>query len=204
MQVDYGCVLGLQLVVRAGLIFDGHATARQQHKHEPGFGREDQLAVSSAARCVAGLQMHELVQPSGWILAQRQQAQQAMIQKHPDVANIVQDPEFQQWIGASKVRTRLFQAAEAYDVEAADEILSTFKELRQVKQQREVRQTSEAEVKARETALRSASVETGGSGETTRKVYRRADLIRLRMRDPAKYDSMSDEIMAAYAEGRVK
>jgi hypothetical protein len=30
------------------------------------------LAVSSAARCAAGLQMHELVQPGGWILTQRQ------------------------------------------------------------------------------------------------------------------------------------
>jgi len=47
-------------------------------------------------------------------------------------------------------------------------------------------------------------VDTGGSGETTRKVYRRADLIRLKMRDPGKYDAMSDEIMAAYSEGRVK
>lgn len=138
------------------------------------------------------------------IQSQRQQAQQAMMQKHPDVANVVQDPEFQQWISASKVRTKLFQQAEAYDVDAADEILSTYKELRVAKQQFAARQTSEADTKARDTALRSAAVETGGSGESTRKVYRRADLIRLKMTDPAKYESMNDEILTAYAEGRVK
>jgi hypothetical protein len=35
-------------------------------------------------------------------------------------------------------------------------------------------------------------------------VYRRADLIKLRMTDPDRYMQLSDEIMQAYAEGRVK
>ena len=43
-----------------------------------------------------------------------------------------------------------------------------------------------------------------GTGESGKRVYRRADLIRLKMQDPARYDALSDEIMAAYAEGRVK
>jgi hypothetical protein len=56
----------------------------------------------------------------------------------------------------------------------------------------------------RNQAMQSAAVDTGGSGETTRKVYRRADLIRLKMTDPARYESMNDEILQAYSEGRVK
>lgn len=128
------------------------------------------------------------------------QAKQALVNKHPDFSNIVQDSEFAQWVGASKVRSRLFQAAEAYDVEAADELLSTFKELRSMKQA----QTAKVDTKARDAALKSAAVETGGSGESSKKVYRRADLIRLKMNNPSKYEDMSDEIMRAYQEGRVR
>ena len=116
---------------------------------------------------------------------QADHARQRLNQMHPDVANIVQDSGFQDWIKASKVRTKLFQDAEAYDV---------------VKQQ----QVAKVDTTARDQSLKAASVDTGGSGETTRKVYRRADLIRLKMRDPSKYESMSDEIMTAYSEGRVK
>jgi hypothetical protein len=47
-------------------------------------------------------------------------------------------------------------------------------------------------------------VDTGGSGEATKKIYRRADLIRLKMTDPDRYESLQPEIMRAYTEGRVK
>jgi len=52
--------------------------------------------------------------------------------------------------------------------------------------------------------LKSVAVDTGSPAPTSRKTYRRADLINLRLRDPARYEAMQDEIMAAYAEGRVK
>jgi hypothetical protein len=47
-------------------------------------------------------------------------------------------------------------------------------------------------------------VDTGGTGEATKRIYRRADLIRLKMNDPARYEALQPEIMAAYQEGRVK
>ena len=44
-----------------------------------------------------------------------------------------------------------------------------------------------------------------GSAEGSRKkVYRRADIIKLIKTDPERYQSLSDEILKAYAEGRVK
>ena len=133
------------------------------------------------------------------ISVQRQQAQQTMIQKHPDAPTIVNDPEFQNWVKSSKVRGRLFQQADAeYDFEAADELLSTFKELRQVK----VKRDDSVNDESRKQALKSASVDTGGSGESTKKIYRRADLIRLKISNPSKYEAMQDDIMAAYAEDR--
>lgn len=137
------------------------------------------------------------------INAQRQMAQQQMVQKHPDMSAVVADPEFQTWVKSSKIRTQLFQQADAYDVDAADELLSTFKELKGKNKPVQVTQSPEEKV-AREKTLRSASVETGGSGESGRKVFRRADLIRLNINDPARYEAMQDEIMAAYREGRVK
>jgi hypothetical protein len=131
---------------------------------------------------------------------QAEQSRQRLMQIHPDVQQIVGDAGFQEWVKASRVRTQLFQQADNYDVDAAHELLSTYKELRGVRQ----RVVSEAENTARDKALKAAAVDSGGSGESSQKIYRRADLIRLKMRDPAKYEARSDEIMAAYASGRVK
>ena len=131
---------------------------------------------------------------------QAEQSKQRLAQMHPDVQQIVGDSGFQEWVKASKVRTQLFQQADNYDFDAANELLSTYKELRQVRQK-----TVEAvDNTARDKLLKAVSVDTGGSGESSQKVFRRADLIRLKMRDPAKYEAMSDEIMAAYQSGRVK
>lgn len=132
--------------------------------------------------------------------AQRQFALQSLAQKHPDFVQVNQDSEFQDWIAKSKVRTNLYQAAQNYDFDAGDELLSTFKELRTVKQQ----QVTQVDTKARDRALSAAAVDTGGTSEVSRKIYRSADLIRLNMQDPDRYQAMGDEILKAYAEGRVR
>jgi hypothetical protein len=130
---------------------------------------------------------------------------QQLAAKHPDFGTIAQDAGFQDWVKSSKVRMGLFAKADAeYDFESADELLSTYKEIKQIKQQQQTQATEKVESKAQEQAMRAATVDVGGTGEVSRKVYRRADLIKLRMTDPDRYDQMSEEIMAAYAEGRVK
>ena len=126
---------------------------------------------------------------------------QQLAAKHPDFGNIAQDSGFQEWVKSSKVRLGLYAKADAeFDFEAADELLSTYKELKQVRSS--VAKTNGDAQKAQ--ALKAAAVDTSGSGETTKKVYRRADLIRLKMTDPDRYDQLQPEIMAAYSEGRVK
>lgn len=132
--------------------------------------------------------------------AQMEQSKLKLNQLHPDVGQITSDPEFRQWVQGSKVRQQLFQQADNYDIDAANELLSTFKELRQVRQ----KQVEAVDNTARDKALSAAAVDTGGSGESSKKVFRRADLIRLKMRDPNKYAAMQDEIMEAYSQGRVK
>jgi hypothetical protein len=132
---------------------------------------------------------------------QRQQAQQRLAQTHPDFVDVVKSGDFADWIKGSKVRTELFQRADRFDFDAANELLSTYKQLKSVKQKVDV---PAEEKEARTKAMQSVAVDTGGSGDTGKKVYRRADLIRLKLRDPSKYESMQDEIDLAYRQGRVK
>ena len=122
--------------------------------------------------------------------------------KHPDMQNILSDPKFAEWIKASKIRTQLFVAADQqYDSDAADELFSLWKERKTVAQQ-----TANVEKQARKQSLKAANTGNArGSAEGSRKkVYRRADIIKLMKNDPDRYQALSEEIMAAYAEGRVK
>jgi len=132
----------------------------------------------------------------------QQTAQTQLQQRHPDMQQILQDSKFVDWIKGSKIRTQLFaQADTQYDYEAADELFTTWKERQQV-----VGQTVANEKASRKTAVKNASAGNAkGSGEAaSRKVYRRSDIIKLMQTDPDRYLSLSDEIMQAYQEGRVR
>jgi hypothetical protein len=143
------------------------------------------------------------------ILAARQAAQEMkkmqiqhrLATEHPDFQQIVQDAGFAEWVKQSPVRLQLYSKADSeYDFDSANELLSTYKALKNIQQQKQVEQAK----KVTESSLKAAAVDTGGTGETSKRVYRRADLIRLRMTDPERYNALENEIMAAYAEGRVK
>lgn len=135
----------------------------------------------------------------------RLKAAQQIAAKHPDFSSIAQDSGFQDWVKASKVRMGLYSKADAeFDFEAADELLSTYKELKQIKASAATSAAKAASDDKTAQALKAAATDDGGSGEVSRKVYRRADLIRLKMTDPDRYEQLQPEIMAAYVEGRVK
>jgi len=131
----------------------------------------------------------------------RMQTQQKLTQEHPDYAQLVQDPEFAAWVKSSPVRVSLYAKADSeFDFDSANELLSTYKQIRGVK----TKQTEDAGEAVRKQNLKTAQVDVGGSGESSKRVYRRADLIRLKMTDPSRYEALSDEIMKAYSEGRVR
>jgi hypothetical protein len=131
----------------------------------------------------------------------KMQIQQKLAAEHPDFGQIVQDPDFANWVKSSPIRIGLYAKADGeFDYDSANELLSTYKQLRGVK----AKQTNEAGETQRKSNLKAATVDVGGSGESGKRVYRRADLIRLKMTDPNRYDALSDEIMQAYQEGRVK
>ena len=131
----------------------------------------------------------------------RMQIQQKLTQEHPDYSQVVNDSEFKNWVKSSPIRLGLYARADGeFDYDSANELLSTFKELRGVR----AKESGQADTAARAKTMKAAQVDVGGSGESSKRVYRRADLIRLKMTDPSRYESLNDEILAAYAEGRVR
>ena len=62
------------------------------------------------------------------------QTQQQLAVKHPDFTDVIRDGEFLEWVKASPIRLNMFALADSqYDFAAADELLSTFKQIRSVK-----------------------------------------------------------------------
>jgi len=123
---------------------------------------------------------------------------------HPDFMDVVGNSGFQKWVGESGIRTELFRRADAnYDFNAANELLGTWKQLSMIGKTKEV---NAQQKKSRQKAMRQTSSETRSSGDSVggKKMYRRSDLITLQRTDPSRYEALGDEIMAAYAEGRVK
>jgi hypothetical protein len=129
-------------------------------------------------------------------------AQSMLKEKHPDMAEILSDSAFASWVGESQFRTNLLQQADRnFDYEAADEIFSLWKDRKAL-----IGQTVNAEKSSRNASIKNAS--TGGASGTSetssKKIFRRADIIKLMKSDPDRYSALSDEIMLAYQEGRVK
>lgn len=129
-------------------------------------------------------------------------------QSFPDFQSTVQDPEFADWVKSSPVRLRLYAAADAeFDYDSAAELLSTWKYVKPAKPATEQIAEIAPEVKqAQKTAVKSATVDVGSTtgAAPSSKIYRRADLIRLNLEDPDRYEALQPEIMKAYQEGRVR
>lgn len=121
---------------------------------------------------------------------------------HPDFQQIVTDEKFAEWVAKSKVRTELYQRADQkFDFDAADELLTSWKERQNI-----VKETNDLQKDDRKRQLKSASTGSakGSAEKPSRKVYRRADIIKLMQTDPDRYMALAGEIRQAYAEGRVK
>lgn len=177
-------------------------TAPQQSSEEPeddvDWYLDPQKAVSKA------IENHPKIKEAEQVTSQMKQAKALsdLQAKHPDYNTVLGDPAFGEWVSKSKVRLQLFQQADqGYDVEAADELLTTWKERKQYTDQAVAQERTE-----RKQQVKSASTgAVAGSGEApSKKIYRRADIIKLMQTDPERYLAMADEIAAAYAERRVR
>ena len=132
----------------------------------------------------------------------QEQAKQELINKHPDAQEIIQTPEFINWVKSDDIRMELLtRADQQYDSKAADNLFSQWKQIKQSSQA-----AVQNEVEARKDTVKRAS--TGGAKGSTeapsKKIYRRADIIELMKTDPRRYQSMEPEIRKAYMEKRVR
>lgn len=176
-------------------------TVRQQQapvEEEVDFFSDPDKAINKA------IERHPKVKQAEHLAGQMKKAEALAIlkQTHPDFGEIVNDNNFAEWIGKSKVRQELFARADRYyDYDAANELLATWKERKQV-----VAQSQAVEQVQRKQAVKNASTGSSkGSGEpASKKTYRRSDIIELMQRDPDRYQALATEIMQAYAEGRVR
>lgn len=174
------------------------APVQQQEEDDTDFFVDPKTAVSRA------IENHPSIKEAEQATRQyKKQTALAQLQsKHPDMEAILKDAKFAEWIKGSNIRTQLFaQADRAYDYDAADELFSLWKERAAVAEQ-----TVAVEKQARKQQVKSASTGNArGTGQTQRKkIYRRADIIKLMKTDPDRYAALSEEIFQAYAEGRVK
>ena len=133
-----------------------------------------------------------------------QQKQQEVLSKisnaHPDYVDIIKDSSFAEWVNASPVRAELLQRADRYDFNAANELLSSWKERKDF-----VSKAQEVNEQDRKQQIKAAS--TGGKGSAeppSRKIYKRSDIVNLMIKDPERYKANVDEFDRAYREGRVK
>jgi hypothetical protein len=128
-------------------------------------------------------------------------SRKTMLDAHPDADALVVSPDFQAWIGESQLRKRILQDAHvSSDAVAASELLDMYKSTRKAATDNAV---DERNAIAKDT-LKKATVETGKRSTSTKPVFKRTELIHLKITDPARYESMSDIINLAYAEKRVK
>ena len=124
-------------------------------------------------------------------------------QRHPDLKEVVGSDEFGQWIKSSPSRLRRYQYADqSGDIDEADDLITTWKQLNKT-----VATAKAAEKTAQKKAVRAAAV--GGprgnaDAASSKRVYRRADIRQLMQTNPQRYEDLQPEIMAAYAEGRVR
>lgn len=165
----------------------------QEESTEEDFWENPQKAIQDA--------VDQRLKPVEEQLTQKQQeeAKQRLFQAHPDAMEVVQNSEFQNWLGQNPMLHRQFQEADQKaDADAASEILSIYKQMNP-KQEKAEEPSHDSQ------SLKDASVESSKSEKTNKKkVFRRVDLMQLRRENPQKYKQLWPEIVKAYEEGRVK
>ena len=167
---------------------------------------EDQFYSDPAEAVNKAIENHpELIEARQERKIQQQQHQVGVLEKaYPDWQERVATKEFQDWVGASEIRTEMFKKADSdYRPDYAIELFDMFDKVNMIDKTKEVQK---AESQKRDKALKATTTETRSTSDTLggKKVYRRSDLINLQVTDPSRYASLADEIQLAYTEGRVK
>lgn len=119
--------------------------------------------------------------------------------KFPGFRELGQDESFVNWAQSTPYRQRLASRADGMDLDAAEELLTSWEESRQA-----AGQAHSAATQKRANDLKAASMEKGSAGGGRKQYFSRTELIDLKINNPTKYQAMLPEIKAAYIEGRVR
>lgn len=180
-------------------------SAQNSPTPEPEAVEEVDFFADPSAAVARAIENHPTVKQAQAVAAEmgKSQALAQLQAAHPDMKEVITDAGFKDWVGQSPYRQQMYQQADQqYDFGAANELLTLYKERKGV-----VAKTAEVEKVAQKQAVKQASTGSSRSaaqGRSPKKTYRRADIIELMKTNPKRYDALSDEIMQAYAEGRVK
>lgn len=130
-----------------------------------------------------------------------EQSRRQLLETHPDADDIVASAAFMSWAQERPSRMSLLQQAHVNgDADVASDLIDMYKATKMAANE-EAQVEQKAKAKA---SLKKAAVEEGGRKVERKKVYKRSELIELKVRDPQRYAEMAPEINRAYAEGRVK
>ncbi len=186
--------------------FDEYVQTSIQSQQPAAEPEEEVDFFADPARAVAkAIENHPTLKQAQAVAAEmaKSQALAKLKTSHPDMDTVLKDEGFREWVGSSEIRKGLYEQADTnYDFAAADELLTLYKERQGV-----VAQTAKVEKQHQKNEVKKASTGTARSnpeGSTSRKVYRRRDIIELMNSDPKRYEALMPEIMKAYSEGRVK
>lgn len=127
-------------------------------------------------------------------------------QKHPSYRETMSDQSFLDWVQKSPLRSRLAYGATQGDFAAADELFSLYQEAQGSGQQ------EENPAPTRNEQARRASLARPGGSSAARVVnatqgkpmWSRDKLMEMRLNNPDEFERLQPQILAAYAEGRVR
>ena len=177
----------------------------QAQQSAPEVVEEVDFFADPNAAMAKAIENHPTLKQAQQVAAEmaKSQALAKLKASHPDMSDVLQDEGFRDWVSGSPIRRELYQKADAqYDFAAADELITLYKERQGV-----VKQTAKVEKQHQKNEVKRASTGTARSnpeGATSKKIYRRRDIIELMNSDPKRYEALLPEIMKAYEEKRVK
>lgn len=135
-------------------------------------------------------------------IGKKQAAANALASMHPDYLQVVNSPDFVDWVQKSPGRMKRFQKSHVdFDIETASEIIGDYKERQSL-----IGSTVSNAKGKRTDAVKQAATGSGKASAETRgkPVLSRDALIELKRTNPDKYYSMMPQIKQAYLEDRVR
>lgn len=135
----------------------------------------------------------------------QEQATQAIQEAVPNIKSHLSNPKFIDWVKGSQIRMELLSRTDSYDVSAAKELFGMWETLNpSVDEGSETTQTQVPNDRKEQLAKANTGSVKGSASSAPKKIFRRVDVMKLMNEDPKRYEAMSEEILKAYAEGRVR